>query len=152
MMIRIERTTPEDLGFQQVAEQLTRLLTEINGKDDAFFQNLNRSDTIPYALVAYDEDQPVGCGALRPYDTEHIEIKRMFVDSNARLQGVGSLLLQELELWARELGYRYTRLETSDMLEQAISLYQKFNYQIIPNYGSYECEAHSLCFEKDLLP
>ena len=36
-------------------------------------------------VVGYDGEQPVACGALRPYDASDIELKRMYVATTHRV-------------------------------------------------------------------
>ena len=57
-------------------------------------------------------------------------------------------ILAELETWAKELGFQKCILETGNNQPEAIRLYQKCNYKIIPNYGQYEGVETSFCFEK----
>jgi hypothetical protein len=59
-------------------------------------------------------------------------------------------VLGELENWAREMNYAKCILETGWAQPEAISLYKKNLYDIIPNYGQYEGVALSVCFEKEL--
>ena len=74
----------------------------------------------------------------------------MFVQPDMRGNGIAVAMLRELETWAKELGYKKCILETGDQMPEAIRLYQKTGYQIIPNYGPYENVASSICFEKFL--
>ncbi|MDR1525586.1 MAG: hypothetical protein LBS79_10100, partial [Tannerella sp.] len=55
--------------------------------------------------------------------------------------------LDELECWAKELGFLRYILETGEKLPEAIRLYQKKGYSRIANYGQYECLGSSVCFE-----
>src|SRR5437016_10513178 len=52
-------------------------------------------------LVAYDHEEPLGCGAVRLLDSETAEIKRMYIKPNARGRGLGYQLLRALETEAR---------------------------------------------------
>jgi GNAT superfamily N-acetyltransferase/effector-binding domain-containing protein len=101
-------------------------------------------------VLAYDDRRPAGCGALRPYDHETVEIKRMYVRPAYRGQGIGSQVLGELENWAIELGYTRAILETALKQLEAIGLYRKHGYRQIENYGPYVAQPNSVCFEKTL--
>jgi GNAT superfamily N-acetyltransferase len=92
----------------------------------------------------------MGCGAIKKYDSQTAEIKRMFVHPDHRNKGVANSVLEELEAWARELGFTSCVLETSFKLENAIALYKKFGYQIIPNYGQYIGVESSVCMRKNI--
>ncbi len=56
--------------------------------------------------------------------------------------------LAELEKWAAELGYNKCVLETGKKQPEAIALYKRSGYKIIPNYGQYIGIENSVCFEK----
>jgi len=79
-----------------------------------------------------------------------MEVKRMFVTPTSRGKGVASIILKELEAWAVELNVSKCVLETGKRQPEAIRLYTKNAYCIIPNYGQYENVENSVCFEKIL--
>jgi putative acetyltransferase len=93
---------------------------------------------------------PVSCGAIKEFDTETMEIKRMFTLESHRGKGIGKQVLTELESWALEMGYSKCVLETGKRLPDAVRLYQKNGYRQIPNYGQYIQMENSICFEKKL--
>lgn len=87
-------------------------------------------------LVAVDQqDVPLGCGALRHLDAGTAEVKRMYVDPDARGKGVGSRLLRALEDEARRSGRRSVRLDTSAELPAALALYLRSGYASIDRYN-----------------
>jgi GNAT superfamily N-acetyltransferase len=102
-------------------------------------------------VIAYKDDKPVGCGAIKEYDSETMEIKRMFVTEGYRGIGIATLVLHELETWCKELSFFKCILETGIKQPEAIQLYTKSNYQIIPNYGQYHGVSNSVCFQKHLI-
>ena len=79
-------------------------------------------------LVARLDDRPVGCGALKAGPTKPPEIKRLWVDPDARGLGVGRRLLGALEERARLSGSRTVRLDTNGALVEAIALYRSTGY------------------------
>jgi putative acetyltransferase len=101
-------------------------------------------------LVARCDGQPVGCGAIRPMESGVAEVKRMFVVHEARGRGVGRAILENLETFAKNFGYRSVRLETGLKQPEAISLYQSAGYHRAPCYGPYRVNPMSVCFEKEL--
>lgn len=148
--IRIERTTSENEQFRKLVADLDHDLAKKNGDANDFFAQFNKIDLIRNVVVAYEDNQPVGCGAIKEYDSATMEVKRMFVPPEKRGKGIASHVLQELEKWAKELGYKKCILETGDKMPEAIQLYRKNNYQTIPNYGQYAEVETSICFEKTL--
>ncbi len=147
-MIVCSRVNSGSSDFQELIRALDNYLAVINGTANDFFTTFNKVDNINHVIVAYDGAIPVGCGAIKEYATDTMEVKRMFVPVEMRGKGIASAVLQELETWARELNYRRTILETSKQLTPAIQLYKKNGYNIISNYGQYEGVTSSVCFEK----
>lgn len=151
-MLRIERTESHHPDFEALASRLSQFLSVLNGDADDFYAAKNRVDGLPTVVVAYYNEAPVGCGAIREIDDHCVEIKRMFVDPAVRNHGIGKAILKELETWATELGFTSAVLETSRRLEPAISLYSRTGYFTIPNYGAYVDVADSVCMQKALAP
>jgi DNA-binding MarR family transcriptional regulator/predicted GNAT family acetyltransferase len=79
-------------------------------------------------VVASLRGEPVGCGAVKHHGDRVTDIKRMWVAEPARGLGVGRRLLEHLEDVARARGSREARLETSDVLPEAIALYRSAGY------------------------
>jgi ribosomal protein S18 acetylase RimI-like enzyme len=79
-------------------------------------------------VVAYLRGEAIGCGAVRHHPGDVTDIKRMWVAESARGLGLGRRLLEHLEGLARERGSREARLETSDVLPEAIALYRSAGY------------------------
>jgi GNAT superfamily N-acetyltransferase len=98
----------------------------------------------PYGtfLVARLDGRAVGCGAVRLLDDVTAEIKRMWIDPDARGHGVGRGTLAALEDAARTLGAKVARLDTSAHLAEAIGLYRSAGYVEIPAYNDNEYAAH----------
>jgi GNAT superfamily N-acetyltransferase len=67
-----------------------------------------------------------------------------------RGQGIAAAVLNALEQWAAELSYESCVLETGKRQPEAIALYKKSGYIIIPNYGQYAGVENSVCFRKTL--
>ena len=60
----------------------------------------------------YEGNRVIGGGAIRRYDDETIELKRVFVHTEYQGRGIGSRLVALLMEWAIELGYKKMVLET----------------------------------------
>jgi putative acetyltransferase len=149
-MITTTRTNSDDFDFQILVKELDAELRIKDGDQHGFYSQYNKIDKIKYVIVAYDEDQPVGCGAIKELDADSMEVKRMFVPHDKRGKGIASIILKELENWAQELNYKKCVLETGKRQPDAIALYTKNGYKLIPNYGQYIGVENSVCFEKGL--
>ena len=150
-MITIKRTISADKNFQDLIKVLDAELKIRDGEDHAFYAALNKSEDIKHVLVAYENEEAVGCGSVRFYAPSIMEVKRMFVPLNHRGKGIASAILAALELWCAELDVKKCILETGVNQPEAIALYKKCNYKIIPNFGKYENVETSICFEKELV-
>ena len=102
-------------------------------------------------LVAWQGNEPVGCGGLRAHEGDTGELKRMYVTPAARRTGVARTVLGALETHARDVGYARLRLETGVKQPEAIALYASAGYEPIAPYGIYRASPLSRCFEKRLL-
>ncbi len=149
-MINFIRTNSEHPDFIRLVKFLDAELSERDGAEHTFYAQFNKIDAINHAIVAYMEGKPAACGAIKEYSAEAVEVKRMYTLPAARGKGIASKILTELEKWAAELSYQKCILETGKRQAEAISLYQKNGYYLVPNYGQYAGIENSLCFEKEL--
>ncbi|MFC7348796.1 GNAT family N-acetyltransferase [Chryseobacterium zhengzhouense] len=148
--MQILRTTSENIDFQNLVKKLDIYLAEIDGEDHAFYDQFNKIDLLRNCIVIFENDKAIACGAIKPIDGSTMEVKRMFTLPEYRGKGLAVSVLKELEIWAKELGYEKTVLETGKKQIEAVALYKKCNYSIIPNYGQYTGIENSICFEKIL--
>ena len=98
---------------------------------------------------ALDTDELVGHAALRPFE-DALEVKRVYVRSDHRGQGISKQLMLELEAIARERGVTSLILQTGNRQDEAIALYEKIGYVQIDRFGAYEPVPFFLCFGKEL--
>lgn len=149
-MITCIRTTSDNTDFKELVALLDADLRVRDGDEHAFYAQYNKTDAIKHVIVAYNGNVALGCGAIKEYAADTMEVKRMYVTEDKRGHGIASLILKELESWATELHYQKCILETGKKQPEAIALYLKNNYTIIPNYGQYTGIENSVCFEKRL--
>ena len=114
------------------------------------YKKYNQLDEIQEAIVVYEAHQAIGGGAIRRYDDETVELKRVFVHTEYQGQGLGSRLVSRLIEWAAQLGYQRMILETGELLAESCAVYRKLGFEVIPNYGPYVNMPESLCMEKKL--
>lgn len=149
-MIKIVRTDAGNVDFVDLVRQLDADLAERDGSEHSYYAQFNKLDDIKHVLIAYDDGRPVSCGAIRPLGDGQMEVKRMFTLPHSRGYGIGAAILEELESWAAELGASSCVLETGKRQPEAIRLYERSGYTVIPNYGQYVGMENSVCFEKVL--
>ena len=146
----LRRTDSDNTDFRKLVTELDDYLARVDGDEHGYFAQFNGLDKIQNVVLAYDGDEPVGCGAFKPYSGDIAEIKRMYVRSDQRGKRIGSLILDELESWARECGFSECILETGHRQEAAVRLYQRSGYSVIPNYDQYAGVESSVCMQKSI--
>ena len=147
-MIKCIKTDSENEDFRRLVRELDTDLKTRDGDEHTFYSQFNKIDCIKYVVVAYVNNEAVGCGAIKEYSADAVELKRMYVQPDKRGQGVATEVLKALEAWATEQNYTKCVLETGKKQPEAIGLYLKNGYAVIPNYGQYENVENSVCFEK----
>jgi putative acetyltransferase len=86
-------------------------------------------------LLANQKEQITGCIALRPFGDGDCEMKRLYVRSAFRGQGLGKQLVTTLLDAAREIGYERMLLDTlPGKMDEAIALYRSFGFREIAPY------------------
>ena len=149
-MITLTRTDSDNKDFIGLVKLLDAELAELDGEEHAFYAQLNKTHNLRQVVVAYDDDKPIACGAIREYSSTTTEVKRMYTVPEHRGKGIATKILADLEKWASELTYQKCILETGKRQPDAITLYKKNGYKIIPSYGKYVHMENSVCFEKEI--
>jgi putative acetyltransferase len=139
---------PEVIGLLQQSDDFALSLYPPEG---AFLLNVDELEEPGVTLfVARVDGEAVGIAALVRHGDGPAELKRMFVSPSARGLGIAGSLLRALETEAISTGVRTLQLETGPLSHSAIALYEKSGYTLIPNFGQYLNEEHSVCYEKVL--
>jgi len=120
-----------------VARRLFREYAQALGIDLGFQDFEAELDTLPgkYAppegrlILAWDGACAVGCVALRPLDGHRCEMKRLYVQPEARARKLGRRLAERICREAREAGYRCMCLDTLPTLAPALRLYQALGFR-----------------------
>ncbi len=149
-MLSFIKTNSDSSDFRSLVVSLDADLQARYGEQQSFFSQFNKLDHIHHVIVAYENNQPVGCGAFKEYELGVAEIKRMFVLQQHRGKGIAGQILAALEQWAKEEGFKACILETAIKQPEAIRVYEREGYKRIPNYGQYIGVEISLCMQKDI--
>ena len=110
-----------DLGFQDFAAELQSLPGEYASSQGCI-------------ILAKHNNRIVGCVALRKWDETISEMKRLYVIPEARGNGIGRKLAEEVILRAKEMGYKRMRLDTLASMEAANRLYSSLGFRPITPY------------------
>lgn len=150
MAMTLRWTNAADSDFILLTRELDAYLQGCNGENQADYSPYNVMSAQTEAIVVYDGDIPVACGALRQYEEHTAEIKRMFVKLSHRRSGLARIILSALEERAKALGCTRLILETSPSFSSAVALYQSFGFHEIEPFGPYQTLC-TLCMGKDIL-
>lgn len=86
-------------------------------------------------LLAYVDNAPAGCIALRELDEGVCEMKRLFVRDEFRGHGLGLALVEKVIGEARASGYLKMRLDTfPPKMGKAVKLYESHGFREIAPY------------------
>lgn len=99
-------------------------------------------------VIAYANEQPLACGALRPLGESTAEVRRMYVLRDHRRQGLARAVLEHLVREAARLGYSRLVLETGFKQLPAMRLYEASGFQRIAPFGEYVNDPTSVCYER----
>ncbi len=148
-MINLIRTDSENKDFIDLVKLLDKDLKVRDGKDHDFYNQYNAIDKLNHVIIAYHNNEAVGCGSFKQIEENTVEIKRMYVNPYHRGSKIATKVLVSLELWVQEIGFKKILLETGQSMPEAIGLYKKCGYLVIENYGQYQGIETSVCFQKD---
>lgn len=102
--------------------------------------------------TVWDNDNLVGCGAIKKLDAEHAELKSMRTKVSCRGKGVASMLLKHILNEAKLRGYQRVSLETGSMpfFDPARNLYRKYGFKDCAPFATYKEDPNSFFMAKDL--
>jgi len=96
-MINVIRTNSDNPDFISLVKLLDADLAKRDGEEHPFYAQFNKIDKIKYVVVAYLNGKRVGCGAIKEYTPDTLEIKRMYTLPESRGRGIATKVLIELE-------------------------------------------------------
>jgi GNAT superfamily N-acetyltransferase len=111
------------LGYASTAEQVVSRLREIllDAEHTVFVAERNSSEIVGYVEVF----------AFRTVaSNSRVEIGGLIVDESCRSQGAGRLLMEHAEAWARDRGFKESRLRSNVLREGAHRFYENLGYRV----------------------
>lgn len=119
------------------AMRLTALMSQLGYEVAApvLRERLERRDDLREVLVAESDGSVVGWIGIR-VETTFVEgfgadLEGLVVDESVRSRGIGKLLLEAAESWARERGCSEMRVRSNVLRERAHSFYERQGYSTI---------------------
>lgn len=137
--------------IKQLSRELAKRYDEDTDEGKGAFEPSDMDVPGAAFVVARLDGQPLGCGAIRPFNQVGVaEVKRMFVNLAARGRGISKEILVKLKDTARSFGYTALILETGTRQPEAIALYEKAGYRRCDCWGKYINNSWSVCYRKEL--
>jgi putative acetyltransferase len=101
---------------------------------------------------AWEQNELVGCVALKELDGQHGEVKSMRTASLHLRKGVAKRVLAHIIEEAKQRGYQRLSLETGSMaaFEPARKLYESFGFQYCKTFSDYIEDPNSVFMTKEL--
>lgn len=146
-VISLER--PDSNDARDLITELDAYLIPLSPKESRHGYPVEKliKEDVPFFIIRAD-GIPVGCGGVKLFGTEYAEIKRMYVRPQFRGLGFAKLMLDHLAGYARSRGIAILRLETGIHQREAIGLYERAGFQLIPPFGEYKPDPLSRFYEK----
>lgn len=123
------------------------------GHDETAVDPVQFSPPTGCFVVATVDGEVIGCAGLRGHGRNGpgtAELKRLYVRAAHRRHGHAQAILAAMEDRARVLGHQRIILETGTAQPEAIALYERAGYTVIPGFGHYAEYDESRCYAKQL--
>lgn len=151
--LSIEYTDGNNKHFIKLCEELDLFLQQIIGTDkqNTLYTRYNTlADIHDVILIGYN-GEAVGCGAVKQYEDNVWEMKRVYVKEKYRHKGYGRTIVEALEALAKKKKASSLILETGKPLVAAQKMYALCGFNIIENYGQYKDAVSSICMSKQIV-
>jgi GNAT superfamily N-acetyltransferase len=140
---------PEALALNEALQQ--EYVVRYGGRDRTPVDPEEFTPPLGAFRLAWLDGRAVACGGVRVIEPGLAEIKRMYVEPDARGRGIARALLAELEAEAVRLGCTRVRLETGTRQPEAMALYESVGYQPMPSYGIHQDSPCNRCYSRALV-
>lgn len=147
MSLEIKTGYEETDSIKELFNEYTELLIDLESDFKNYLHIQNYSDEIEnlqekYGMpngrlyIAYWNNQLAGCIGLKQINDTQCEMKRLYVRSQFRGNGIAKTLVELIVNDAKKIGYLCMLLDTFPALEDAIKLYEKIGFYKIPPYNN----------------
>lgn len=132
--------------FLELVEEYTALILQ-QGEDvknclssqclEDELRDMEKKYGLPFGrmYLALVDGKAADCVALTRNDETYCEIKRLYVRPAYRGLRISRVLTDQVIQDAREIGYRYMRLDTFPFMDKAIRLYKQYGFYEIGKYN-----------------
>lgn len=150
-MINLKRTSTENSGFKDLIRELTGNEEDKSSELKKQYAELNMAEYFESVVVAFEDNEAVGCGSFKPYEEECAEMKRVYVKPGKYEKSVEVHIIHELENWAAEKGFATTILKVAENESELIKLYEQLGYKVTPNFTPCAKKENCVCLCKSIV-
>ncbi len=111
--------------YQQMIQLRMNILREPLGLNFTKEELEKEKDHI--LIVAYEEDEMLGCCMLKKIDTHTLQLRQMAVKNNLQRKGIGASIMSFAETVSRDKGYKKIIMHARD---SAVGFYERFGYKL----------------------
>lgn len=148
MKFEHKKVEPNNIDFQSLVAELNSSLSQITQDSGESSFSLDAFDSLKDGcIVVYLNKSAVACGVFRYHQSDICELKRMYSNTS----GAGTYLLEQLESYAIEKGYKNAVLSTRRVNLKAVNFYLRNAYAESDAYGKYVGVRRSICLSKALV-
>jgi ribosomal protein S18 acetylase RimI-like enzyme len=122
LFIEYKNSLNLDLCFQKFHEEISDLQSQYSGPAGGC------------VILCFEDSEAIGCIALRKFENETCEMKRLYLRPEARGKGIGRALAEKIIEKAKEFGYKKMQLDTLETMKEAIALYKSIGFTEIEPY------------------
>ena len=146
----------DDLCGVEIADFLEEHITEMKAVSSPESKHALDLDGLKTPAITFwtvwDEDNLVGCGAIKELSTEQAELKSMRTKASYRGRGIASMLLLHILPEAKQRGYSHINLETGSMsfFKPARNFYTKYGFEYCKPFSTYKEDANSVFMTRTL--
>ena len=100
----------------------------------------------------WDNDQLIGCGALKFLSETHGEFKSIRVADKHRKKGMGEKIISHLITEAKKIGIKRLSIETGagEFFSPARKLFKKFGFKACKPFAHYKEDPNSCYFDLEI--
>lgn len=149
--LEIKTVSNKNIDFIKLCKELDNVHNTIVAEQRAANSNcLFELDIYKNVYVMYYNEQAVGCIAFTDVINGNIEIGRVYVREEYRNQGIATKIFDKVLKSSIEKGANSLILDTYERLEDAVRLYKKWGFKLVPQFDNLKDSPYSICMKKNL--
>lgn len=149
--MEIRKVENSDADFESLCKELNNAHNEEVAEQRMVGANCCVGNEVyTNVYIMYDGNKPVGSLAFTDVENETVEIGRVYVCKKYRRHGIATKLFENAEKVAKSNGAKTLVLDTYERLSNAVNLYKKLGFKIVPQFLKLSDSPYSICLSKEI--